>query len=199
MPGEIGEHVPRKDTIQLPETDISSVPSTEYRGIWHADDNFKRRSRFGGFLVNAGHALNTYLTKEQLTQNPEWNAERNGKRDIAIDTWADLGHLNDYGTMWYRHTVRTPKLPDGKKVFLWIAATDGSARVFVNGQHVPHVNAKGETVDAVAGYAEPFSFDITAVLKPDAENQITIAGSRLFINELGTGGLLGPVYLYREK
>jgi len=24
-------------------------------------------------------------------------------------------------------------------------------------------------------------------------------GTRIFINELGTGGLLGPVYLYQEK
>ncbi len=31
------------------------------------------------------------------------------------------------------------------------------------------------------------------------QNQITIEGTHTFINELGTGGLLGPVYLYQEK
>jgi len=49
------------------------------------------------------------------------------------------------------------------------------------------------------GYGKPATFDITAALKPGAENQITIRGTRVFINELGTGGLLGPVYLYRER
>ena len=41
--------------------------------------------------------------------------------------------------------------------------------------------------------------DVTAAIKPGADNQITIKGTRTFINELGTGALLGPVYLYSEK
>ena len=36
-------------------------------------------------------------------------------------------------------------------------------------------------------------------VKPGAENQISILCSRGAINELGTGGLLGPVTIYREK
>jgi hypothetical protein len=49
------------------------------------------------------------------------------------------------------------------------------------------------------GSCTPFSFDITAAVKPGTDNQITIIGTRNFINELGTGGLMGPVLLYREK
>jgi len=45
----------------------------------------------------------------------------------------------------------------------------------------------------------PLSFDVTAALKPGADNQVTLTSTRAFINELGTGGLLGPGYLYREN
>jgi hypothetical protein len=119
--------------------------------------------------------------------------------DSATEAWADMNLPNEFGTMWYRANINMPKLPDGKKVFLWIAATDGNTKLYINGQHVPFVNAKAETLDGATGYAKPISFDITGVIKPDAVNQITIAGTREFLNELGTGGLLGPVYFYREK
>jgi len=33
------------------------------------------------------------------------------------------------------------KLPEGRRVWLWIGATDGSAEVFVNGKHIPYVDA----------------------------------------------------------
>lgn len=110
-----------------------------------------------------------------------------------------MGLLGKYGTMWYRTTTKMPTMPEGKKIYLWIAATDGSAKVFVNGKHVPFTTKAGDEADVAKGYATPFSFDITDVVKPNEKNQITIAGTRLFINELGTGGLLGPIYIYREK
>ncbi|MHB0936043.1 MAG: DUF4838 domain-containing protein [Armatimonadota bacterium] len=119
--------------------------------------------------------------------------------DPATESWSTLGIPDYYGAVWYRATVQAPALPAGKKVFLWVSATDGKCKVFVNGQHIPYVNAKGETVAEADGYCRPFSFDVTAALKPSAANQITVIGTRHFLNELGTGGLLGPVLLYREK
>jgi len=119
--------------------------------------------------------------------------------DPCIETWFALGLHDYYGTMFYRDTVKVPAVPAGKKVYLWISSTDGDAKVFVNGQHVPFINAKGEKLDAATGYCEPFSYDITAAVKPGTENQITIAGKRTTLNELGTGGLIGPVMFYREK
>jgi hypothetical protein len=101
--------------------------------------------------------------------------------------------------MWYRKSVRIAAAPASKKTYLWISSTDGSAKVFVNGQHIPYVDGKGEKSDEFSGYCQPASFDITAAVKTGAENQITILATRTFLNELGTGGLLGPVYLYGEK
>jgi hypothetical protein len=57
---------------------------------------------------------------------------------------------------------------------------------------------KGEAKDAFSGYCEPAQFDVTGVVKPGA-NQITILCERKWLNELGTGGLMGPVMVVREK
>jgi hypothetical protein len=119
--------------------------------------------------------------------------------DIAVDTWFALGLESYYGAVWYRCRVKAPAIAAGKKVYLWISGADGNVQVFINGLPVPYVNDKGDKSDYVSGYAKPLSFDITSQLKPNADNQIAIVGTRTFINELGTGGLLEPVYLYREK
>ena len=102
------------------------------------------------------------------------------------------------GAGWYRADVTLPRAPAGKKVSLWIGATDGSAKVFVNGKHCPYVTSDGETKDAFSGYCTPASFDITDAVR-EGENQVTILCVRTFLNELGTGGLLGPVVVYRER
>ena len=72
-------------------------------------------------------------------------------------------------------------------------------KVFVNGQHVPHINDKGEKADSVSGHCQPFSFDISAAAKPDAENSISLFCTREIVNELGTGGLLAPAAVYVER
>jgi hypothetical protein len=128
---------------------------------------------------------------------------------VVRDTWSSLGHhltMTDAaggrsGRMAYRVSHKLPAVPEGKKVFLWIGSTDGSARVFVNGTHIPYVTPdKGETRDAFNGYcrASGTGFDVTAALKA-GDNQFTILCDRHHLNELGTGGLMGPVVLYREK
>ena len=72
-------------------------------------------------------------------------------------------------------------------------------KLFVNGQQVPYVNTKGETADSFSGFCNPASFDVTAVTRPGAENQVSLLCTREELNEMGTGGLLSPVVLYREK
>ncbi|NQU09636.1 DUF4838 domain-containing protein [bacterium] len=119
--------------------------------------------------------------------------------DPCLESWFALGLEWYYGPVWYRQQVAVPAVPAGKKVYLWVSSTDGKCRVYVNGQPVSSTNAKGEKVDEPEGFCLPFSFDITAAVKPGAANQVTIVGTRTFLNELGTGGLLGPVVVYHEK
>lgn len=126
--------------------------------------------------------------------------------DPCVQTWSSLG-LHDYmGAMWYRASVELSGVSQGKKAYLWLAATDGSAKLFFNGRHILYStesrDAEGKTTtiqtDAFTGYAQPASFDITDAVKP-GDNRIALVCVRDFQNELGTGGLLGPVVLYREK
>jgi len=126
---------------------------------------------------------------------------------VVRDTWSSLGHhftLSDAasgrsGRMAYRTSQKLPGVPAGKRAFLWIGSTDGSARVFVNGMPIPYVTPDtGELADAFDGYCKTARFDVTAALKAGS-NQFTVLCDRHKLNELGTGGLIGPVVLFREK
>ena len=138
---------------------------------------------------------------------PEFDDENWKTTDVCMDTWSTLGYHDYFKSMWYRTSVELPAVPAGKKVFLWIGSTDGSAKLFVNGQHIPYVQVteqpdktmKSETKEEPNGYCQPFSFDITAVVKPGVASQVSILCTRTFFNELGTGGLLAPVLVYSEK
>lgn len=133
-------------------------------------------------------------------QNPDFDDSGWKKTDSCVDTWAALGIWNKTGLpVWYRSKVKVPAVLGGKKVFLWIGATDGSVQVFVNGRHFPYVNDNGESLPEFAGYAQPASFEVTQAIHLDSENTLAIIGTRTGLNELGTGGLLGPAFLYREK
>jgi hypothetical protein len=132
---------------------------------------------------------------------------------VIRDTWSSLGHhftLTDVasgrsGRMVYRVSQKLPALPAGKKAFLWLGATDGKAKLFVNGKHIPYVvpektraNEAGDVLEAFSGYCKPAQFEVTQDLRAGI-NQFTFLCDRYHLNELGTGGLIGPVVLYREK
>lgn len=119
--------------------------------------------------------------------------------DVCMETWSTIGYHDWFKSMWYRTSVDVPAVPAGKKVHLWLGATDGSAKVFINGKHVPFVDAKNKSSEEFNGYCQPASFDITAAIRPGAANKIAILCTRTFFNELGTGGLIAPVVVYREK
>ena len=121
---------------------------------------------------------------------------------VVRDTWSSLGHhltLTDEaagrsGRMAYRTTQKLPALPAGKQAYLWIGSTDGQVKVYVNGTPIPY----SETEEAFDGYCKPATFTITGALKT-GDNQITILADRHRLNELGIGGLIGPVMIYRDK
>ncbi len=119
--------------------------------------------------------------------------------DSAVDTWSALGLHNYMGSMAYRITADVPAIPDGKRVTLWLAANDGSATLFVNGRHIPYRTDAGDERDSYRGYARPASFDVTEAIRPNEKNLIAFICERDGLNELGTGGLMGPVMLFRER
>lgn len=119
--------------------------------------------------------------------------------DVAVETWSTLGYHNYMGSLWYRTTIKLPAIPPGKKVYLWIGSTDGRVKPYINGKPALYTNDKGETADSFSGYCQPASFDITPLVASGADNQISLFCTREFLNELGTGGLLAPPVVYRDK
>jgi hypothetical protein len=144
---------------------------------------------------------------------PEFDDKDWPQLNVVRDTWSSIGHhaslteesTGRSGRMVYRASVKIPAVPAGKRAWLWLAATDGSAKVFVNGRHVPYVvpektrkHEAGTVLDAFEGFCKPARFDITKAVKP-GPNQITILCDRNRLWEIGTGGLIGPVAVYFEK
>jgi len=121
------------------------------------------------------------------------------KADCMVDTWSALGLHNYMGSAWYRMRGPIAAVPKGKKVYLWIGATDGRVKVFVKGKHIPYVGADGKKADSFSGYCQPASFDVTSALTGFSDVQVSLFCTRETLNELGTGGLLSPVVFYREK
>lgn len=119
--------------------------------------------------------------------------------DVCKDTWSSLGLHEHFGVVAYRTEVQLPELSKDKKVYLWVGSTDGSCEVVVNGKAVAYINEAGESLPSFTGFCKPASFDITSALNAEGLNQIAITCERTFVNEIGTGGLMGPVVIYQQR
>ena len=90
MPGELGECIPQSATLALTACDLSTTPSTVWRGLWrpstrstlgrgfrlplNTNESFNRRNRQGGLPLWAAHNLEHLITAEQREAHPEWRA-----------------------------------------------------------------------------------------------------------------------------
>ncbi len=171
----------------------------------------------------ARHGAPLYTWKWKHNPGPEeaslpWTAPDYDDADwpvthVVRETWSTIGHHNSMtddasgrsGRMVYRANQRLSELTDGKRAQLWIGGVDSSAKLFVNGKHVPYVvpedtrrHKEGDVLDRFHGYARAAAFDVTDALRT-GDNQYTILAERTWLNELGSGGLIGPVVIYRDR
>ena len=56
---------------------------------------------------------------------PDYDDQAWKVTDPCVDTWSTLGYNNYMGSLWYRTRLELQTVPAGKKVLLWIGATDG--------------------------------------------------------------------------
>ena len=145
----------------------------------------------------------TALKKDEVIDKdwfiPAFNDSLWKNTDICIDTWSSMEMHNYFGTMYYRTVKNISGIKPGKKVYLLISSSDGESHLFVNGKAVKYVNAEGKETFSFNGFCQPASFDITTAVKPGKDNTLAISCNRIFFNEIGTGGLMGPVIIYQEK
>lgn len=120
------------------------------------------------------------------SETAEWR-----ETDVMRETWSSLGFHNHMGAMHYQATVDLAPAPAGKPVRVWLGATDGSADVWLNGVRL-------EPIGPRKGFGRPLVFEATKAVRQGV-NVIDVSVVRERVNEVGTGGLLGPVTVYAEK
>jgi len=102
-------------------------------------------------------------------------------------SWSDQGLRYYKGLAWYRQTVKLPESSRGRRVFLWCGGVDEKAKVWVNGKMIGVSHGRSFL---------PFEFDATDAIVPGGENTVVMCVSNLFLDELGTGGIVSPVLFY---
>ena len=64
---------------------------------------------------------------------------------------------------------------------------------------MPYIDDKGKNHEWLVGFNIPMSLEITGAVAPEGVNQIAVLCIRKNLNEIGTGGLLGPVLVYAQR
>jgi hypothetical protein len=105
-------------------------------------------------------------------------------------SWSDQDLRTYKGDAWYRQTVVLPAEAKDKPVFLWCGGVDELATVWVNGQSLG--NSPGRAL-------VPFEFDASAVVRPGADNVVVFRVRNEKLNEVGTGGIVAPVFFWTPK
>lgn len=112
-------------------------------------------------------------------------------------SWSNQGLRYYFGQVWYRQTVDIPAEFEGRNVNIWFAGVDNTAEVWVNGIFVGANHGGAEfDLDAYGSSFRPFQFDATAAIRFGAPNVVSVRAVRPRTNELGTGGIVGPVMFY---
>ncbi len=102
-------------------------------------------------------------------------------------SWADYGIGEYQGEAWYRTTFELPNQVPSGDLRLWFGGFDFNVEVYLNGQRL----------GGWLGFAKPAEFaDIGKHLRP-GKNQIAVRVAAGDLGELGTGGLLMPVMIYK--
>lgn len=101
-------------------------------------------------------------------------------------SWDDQGLVDYRGDAWYRTRFMAPADLSGD-LRLWFGGFDENVDVYLNGQSL------GEK----KGFVKPAEYaDIGKLLKP-GENVLAVRVSSGSLAELGTGGIMMPVMIYR--
>lgn len=165
-------------------------------------------SRFTGRTVSGGAALieaggtpvvkfrdQWRFTKDEAGRGAEqkWftpDYDDSGWLEVTpyTQSWDDIGLGWYQGDGWYRQSFEIAKVKDPENLKLWFGGFDYNVDVYLNGHPL------GEK----RGFATPAEFDkIHEHLKFGGRNVLAVRVSAGDLAELGTGGIMKPVMIYR--
>ena len=111
--------------------------------------------------------------KYKIDENNVGKEQGYYRQDVDFSAWKDmkiptnwyLTEVGDYfGAIWFETTFKVPANYQGKRLFLRFAGVDYYADVWLNGQFL----------GSHEGMFNPFEFDVTDIVKMDAENILVI-------------------------
>ncbi len=123
-------------------------------------------------------------------QKPGLGTQSWMKLKTYSETWSDQGLRYYKGYMWYRTTVEVPAATGSGDVFLWMGIVDDEARVWVNGKECPKVQG--------GSLMKPFEYNITDAIEFGKENLVVVEVRNAWLDELGTGGIMGPSMIWQK-
>jgi len=114
-------------------------------------------------------------------------------------TWSDQGLHYYKGKAWYRNEFSVdPKFKD-RPLYLWFAGVDELAKVWVNGEFLGTNREPLDGLPGVPGTFRPFDLNATKAIHFDRTNTVVVEVQNENLDELGTGGLVGPVMLWTPR
>ena len=141
---------------------------------------------------NARYRLAPNL-KVPIAEPPPELIDSDQVMDVCRETWSTIGQHDYFGAMWYQTELELAAVPQGKHAFVWLSKVDGIAQAWLNGVAV-HPKDAGPN----EAHLKSVTLDVTNALHANAPNRLSVLVQRTRLAELGAGGLLGPIYVYRE-
>ena len=185
---------------------MAAKPDPHWAHLRYAYDQYYRR--MVGSVVEAGNQVLTAGGKIVVKLPEVWkfavDTDRSGmkqgwfKPDFDASAWKDMGTMLTswadegltwyQGDAWYRTVFDLPAGCPDKDVHLWFGGFDHNVDVYLNG------HCLGEKL----GFMKPQAFEnIGRFLKPGAKNILAVRVSAGSLAEIGTGGIMMPVMIYR--
>jgi len=114
-------------------------------------------------------------------------------------SWSDQGLHYYKGVAWYRTEVVVPERFRGRRILLWFGGVDEHAKVWLNGRLLGTSDDPGHGLPAMRGVFKPFDLEATEAVRFGDVNTVAVKVTNTRLNELGTGGIVGPVMFWSPR